>query len=54
MEIWDEARRPPSLPLSCKVISDLSSFSVLRETPMTGASAINFKKLKWHESSKGQ
>jgi hypothetical protein len=36
-------RRPPSLPLICKVFPDHSSFSVLRETPM--ASAIHFKKL---------
>jgi hypothetical protein len=27
-------RRPPSLPLVCGVFPDLSSFSVLRETPM--------------------
>ena len=27
-------RRPPSLPLVCKVFPDLSSFSVLRGTPM--------------------
>jgi len=27
-------RRPPSLPLVCEVYPDLSSFSVLRETPM--------------------
>jgi hypothetical protein len=27
-------RRPPSLPLVCKVFPGHSSFSVLRETPM--------------------
>jgi hypothetical protein len=43
-------RRPPSLPLICLVFPDHSSFSVLRETPMT--SAIHFKKPKDYESTK--
>jgi len=38
-------RRPPSLPLVCEVFRDLSSFSVLRETPMA-FSCDNFKKLR--------
>jgi hypothetical protein len=38
-------RRPPSLPLVCEVFPDPSSFSVLRETPMT-FSWDNFKQLK--------
>jgi hypothetical protein len=35
MEVPVKPRRPPSLPLICEVFSDHSSFSVLRETPVT-------------------
>jgi hypothetical protein len=42
MEVTVELRRPPSLPLSYRVLPDYSSFSVLRETPMTS----HFKKSK--------
>jgi hypothetical protein len=38
---------PALLPLVCMVIPDHSSFSVLRETPMTFACG-HFKKLKCH------
>jgi hypothetical protein len=38
-------RRPPSLPLICKVFPDHSSFSVLRETPVA-FTRYHFKKLK--------
>jgi hypothetical protein len=40
-------RRPPSLPLFCMVFPDHSSFSVLRETPMT-FSCDHFKKPKFY------
>jgi hypothetical protein len=43
MEMPVKLRRPPSLPLICEVLPDLSSFSVLRGAPM--ASAFRFKKL---------
>jgi hypothetical protein len=39
------SRRPPSLPLVCEGFPDLSSFFVLRETPMA-FSWDNFKQLK--------
>ncbi len=35
MEVPVKPRRPPSLPLICKVFPEYSSFSVLRETSMT-------------------
>jgi len=38
-------RRPPSLPLFCKILSDHASFSVLRQTPMT-ATLIQFQSVK--------
>jgi len=41
-------RRPPSLPLVCEVYPDLSTVSVLRETPMA-FSCDNFKQLKCYE-----
>jgi hypothetical protein len=47
-DLHGNARRsaPPALlPLTCMVIPDHSSFSVLRETPMTFACG-HFKKLK--------
>ena len=34
MEVPVKPRRPPSLPLICKVFPAYSSFSVLRGTPM--------------------
>jgi len=45
------SRRPPSLPLVCEVFPDLSSFSVLRETPMAFF-CDNFKQLKCYQFSK--
>jgi hypothetical protein len=45
MEVPVKLRRPPSLPLFYGVFPDHSSFSVLRETPMT-FSGDHFKKLK--------
>jgi hypothetical protein len=50
MEVPVKPRRPPSLPLICVVFPDHSSFSVLRETPMT--SAIHFKNLKCYLKNK--
>jgi hypothetical protein len=41
-------RRPPSLPLICEVFPDYSSFSVLRETPMTFFGG-DFKKLNCYD-----
>jgi len=41
-------RRPPSLPLICRIFPDHASFSVLRETPMTFASD-HFKTIKCYE-----
>jgi len=46
MEVPVEPRRPPSLPLIYVDFPDYSSFSVLRETPMTFFYDY-FKKLKW-------
>jgi hypothetical protein len=46
MEMKDKARRPPSLPPSCRVFADYSSFYVLREAPMTAALSIGFQKGK--------
>ena len=43
-------RRPPSLPLVCEVFPDLSSFSVLKETPMA-FSCDHFKRLKCYVKS---
>jgi hypothetical protein len=42
-------RRPPSLPLICRVFPTHSSFSVFRGTPM--ASAIHFKELNCYKFS---
>jgi hypothetical protein len=43
---YERRSAPPALPpLTCMVIPDHSSFSVLRETPMTFACG-HFKKLK--------
>jgi len=43
---YERRSAPPALPpLTCMVIPDYSSFSVLRETPMTFACG-HFKKLK--------
>jgi len=47
MDVLVKPRRPPSLPLICLVFPDHSSFSVLRETPMT-FSRDHFKKLKYY------
>jgi len=41
----------PSLPLVCEAFPDLSSFSVLRETPMA-FSCDNFKQLKCYKNFK--
>jgi len=47
------SRRPPSLPLVCEGFPDLSSFSVLRETPMAFF-CDNFKQLKFYGDTKNQ
>jgi hypothetical protein len=47
---YEKRSAPPALPpLICMVISDHSSFSVLRETHMTFA-CVHFKQLKCYES----
>jgi hypothetical protein len=50
MEVPVIPRRPPSLPRTCEVFPDQSSFSVLRETPMT-FSCVRFKKPKGYPFS---
>jgi len=49
MEVPVKPRRPPSLPLICLIFPDHSSFSVLKETPVT-STRYRFKKVKCYEN----